>query len=228
MTLTVYEELEQQSEEWFEARRGLMSASDLNLILTPKLKIADNEKTRSHCFELAAQRLNNFTDPSWVGDNMLRGWADEIRARDLYSEHFAPVKEVGGMCRDFGSFKLWCSPDGLVREDGGIEAKSRLQKHQTKTVFENEVPDEHKLQVQAFLLVSGRDWIDYLSYSGGTPFWRIRVYPDAEVHDAIIQACTMFEERIQEVMRVYKERIDGLGSSVVMTERNLDSDVIVR
>ena len=228
MTLTIYEELEQWSPEWFDARRGLMSASELNLILTPKLKIAENEKTRAHCFELAAQRLNNFTDPSWDGENAMRGWADEIRARDLYSEHFAPVNEIGGLCRDFGAFKLWCSPDGLVGEDGGIEVKSRLQKHQTKTVFENEVPDEHKLQVQAFLLVSGRDWIDYLSYSGGTPLWRIRVEPDPATHTAIMQACTAFEERIQEVMRVYKERIDSLGSGMVMTERNLDSDVIVR
>lgn len=228
MTLTIHEELDQGTPDWFNARRGLMTASELNLILTPKLKIADNEKTRSHCFELAAQRLNDFTDPSWDGENALRGWADEIRARDLYSEHFAEVKEVGGMVRDFGDFKLWCSPDGLVGEDGGIEVKSRLQKHQTKTVFENAVPEEHMLQVQAFLLVSGRGWIDYLSYSGGTPLWRIRVEPDEAVHAAIIQACTAFEERIQEVMRVYKERIDSLGSNMVMTERNLDSDVIVR
>ena len=226
--LKIYEELEQGSPEWFDARRGLMSASELSLILTPKLKIADNEKTKIHCFELAAQRLNNFTDPSWDGENAMRGWADEVRARDLYTENFAPVREVGGMCRDFGNFKLWCSPDGLVGEDGGIECKSRLQKHQLRTVFENDVPEEHKLRVEAFLLVSGRDWIDYLSYSGGMALWKIRVEPDPEFHAAIMTACDAFETRVQEIMKVYQERIDKLGDGVVMTERSADSDVIVR
>lgn len=226
--LTIHKTLEQGSEAWLEARRGLMTASELSLVLTPQLKIADNEKTRLHAFELAAQRLTGHTEPSYIGENAMRGWADEIRARDLYSEHFQPVREIGGMVRDFGAFKLWCSPDGLVGDDGGIEVKSRLQKHQMRTVFENEVPDEHKLQVQAFLLVSGREWIDYLSYSGGMELWRIRVEPDPATHDAIKSACEAFEERIQEIMRVYEERIDSLGSGVVMTERNLDSDVIVR
>ena len=228
MTLTIYEELEQGSPEWFDARRGMMSASELNLIITPKLRMAENEKTNIHCFELAAQRFNNYTDPSWEGENAMRGWADEIRSRDLYSEHFAPVREVGGMCRDFGSFKLWCSPDGLVGDNGGIECKSRLQKHQMRTVFENEVPEDHKLQVQAFLLVSGRDWVDYLSYSGGMALWRIRVEPDLVFHDAIVTACEAFESKVQEVMKVYQERIYALGPNVIMTERNLETDVIIR
>lgn len=228
MTLTIHETLEQGEPEWFEARRGLMTASELSLVLTPQLKIANNEKTRLHAFELAAQRLTGYTEPSYIGENALRGWADEIRARDLYSEHFQPVREIGGMCRDFGSFKLWCSPDGLVGDDGGIEVKSRQQKHQIRTVYESKVPDEHWLQVQAFLLVSGRSWIDYLSYSGGMELWRIRVEPDEGTHSAIRTACEAFEYRVQEIMQVYKERIDSLGVDVVMTERNLDSDVIVR
>lgn len=226
--LRIYEDLEQGSDQWLDARRGLMTASNLNHILTPTLKPSNNEKTRAECFELAAQRLTGYTEPSYIGENAMRGWADEIRARDLYSEHFQPVREIGGMCRDFGGWKLWCSPDGLVGDDGGIECKSRLQKHQIRTIYENKVPDEHWLQVQAFLLVSGRDWIDYLSYSGGTALWRIRVEPDPATHDAIVSACESFEQRIEEIMQVYKERIDSLGVDVVMTERNLDSDIIVR
>ena len=36
--------------------------------------------------------------------------------------------------RDFGKFKLWCSPDGLVGERGGIECKSRAQKFQIEVI----------------------------------------------------------------------------------------------
>lgn len=58
--------------------------------------------------------------------------------------------------------------------------------------------------------------------------WTIDVLPDPVVHAAIIAACEAFEAKVQEVMCVYQERIDSLGSGVIMTERSLDSDVIVR
>lgn len=225
MTLTIYEDLEQGSDQWHQARCGLMTCSELSLILTPTLKLADNEKTRIHVFELAAQRLNQYVEPSYIGDNMLRGWADEIRARDLYSERIEHITEVGGMVRDFGTFKLWASPDGLIGENKGFETKSRAQKYQVQTVFENAVPKEHVLQVQGNLLVSGRESWAYTSYSGGMPMWTIDVLPDPVVHEAIIAACEAFESKVQDVMRVYKERIDGLGDSVIMTEREIEEEV---
>ncbi len=225
MTLTTYPELEQGSHEWHNARCGLMTCSELGLILTPTLKLADNEKTRIHVFELAAQRLTKYVEPSYIGDNMLRGWADEIRARDLYSERIAPVQEIGGMVRDFGTFKLWASPDGLIGDNKGFETKSRLQKYQVQTIFENTIPKEHVLQVQGNLLVSGRDSWAYTSFCGGMPMWTIDVLPDPVVQAAIVAACEAFELKVQEVMRVYQERIDSLGDGVIMTEREIEQEV---
>jgi hypothetical protein len=57
MTLTLHKKLMQGSDEWLEARRGLITASEMSLILTPKLKIANNDKTRTHVYELLAQRV---------------------------------------------------------------------------------------------------------------------------------------------------------------------------
>lgn len=226
MTLTTYPELAQGSDEWHKARCGLITASELDRIMTPgTLKPANNDKTRQHVYELAAQRINQYVEPSYIGDNMLRGWADEINARDLYSENYAPVVEVGGMVRDFGAFKLWCSPDGLVGDDGGIECKSRVQKYQLQTIAANEVPNEYVLQIQAALLVSGREWWDFISYSGGMPMWVIRVLPDKVVQEAIIAACEAFEAKVQEIMKSYQERLIGLGGRVIMTEREIEQEV---
>lgn len=225
MTLDIYDDLEQGTEDWLNARRGLITSSDLSLIMTPTLKIANNERTRAHAYELAAQRLSGYTEPSYVGDNMLRGWADEIKARDRYSAEIAPVVEVGGMCRDFGGFKLWASPDGLIGDDEGLEVKSRIQKHHLETVTSNEVPQEHVLQVQANLLVSGRKVWNYVSYCGGWPMWIIRVEPDPVVQQAIIHACEAFEEKVQEVMQLYQSRLDKLGDDVIMTEREIEQEV---
>ena len=226
MTITIHETLEQGSDEWHQARCGLITASELNRIMTPgTLKPANNDKTRQHVYELAAQRINQYVEPSYVGDNMLRGWADEIKAREKYSEMFAPVTEVGGMVRQFETFELWCSPDGLVGDDGGIECKSRIQKYQLQTIASNEVPSEYVLQVQAALLVSGRKWWDFISYSGGMPMWIIRVEPDWKVQQAIIEACVSFEEKVQEVIGTYYSRVDDLGDGVIMTEREIEQEV---
>lgn len=226
MTLTVYEELEQGSPEWHTARCGLMTASELNLILSPTLKVANNEKTRKHVYELAAQRINQYVEPTYIGDNMLRGWADEIKAREIYSQRFQPITEVGGMCRDFGDFKLWCSPDGLVGEDGGIEAKSRIQKYQIETITKNEVPEEHALQVQSALAVTKRSWWDYVSYSGGMPMWVIRCEPIEKFQDAIKEACTQFEEKVKGVMSEYEARLKDCGD-IIQTEREIEQEVYV-
>lgn len=221
MTLTIHENIEQGSEEWLQARCGLITASDMNLILTPTLRPSDNEKTKKHVYELAAQRLTNYVEPQYVGDHMLRGREDEIKAREAYADNYAPVREVGGMVRDFGGFKIWCSPDGLVGENGGIECKSRLQKYQVQTFVDWEVPVEHRLQVQTALLVSGRDWWDYVSYSGGMPMAVIRVWPDEGMHHAILNSCEAFEEKVQRVMQSYRDRIDSLPF-VIDTERSVD------
>jgi len=226
MTLTVYEELEQGSDEWHAARCGLITASELDRIMTPAtLKPSNNDKTRQHVYELAAQRINSYVEPSYVGDNMLRGWADEIRARDKYSENHEPVIEVGGMVRDFGKFKLWASPDGLIGEHKGLEAKSRVQKYQVQCIVENTVPQEHVLQVQANLMVSGRDSWEYVSYSGGMPMWIINVLPDLAIHAAIKDACELFEAKVCEVIRAYHERIAALGDAVIMTEREIEQEI---
>ena len=228
MTLTIYDELIQGSEEWHEARCGLITSSELDRIMTPgTMKPSNNDKTRQHVYELAAQRINRYVEPSYVGENMLRGWDDEIRARNKYSQNREQVVEVGGMARDFGKFKLWASPDGLIGERKGLEAKSRVQKYQVQCIVENVVPQEHVLQVQGNLLVSGRDSWEYVSYSGGMPMWIINVLPDPVIQTAIKEACELFEAKVQEVIKVYNKRISELGDAVIMTEREVEQEIDV-
>ena len=132
MTITVHDDLIQGSEEWHAARCGLLTASEVKLILTPTLKVANNEKTRAHAWELAAQRISDYVEPTYIGDAMLRGHEDEILARALYAEKYGEVRETGFVTNDkFAAgdgtrFTIGCSPDGLCGDDGMVEAKSRL------------------------------------------------------------------------------------------------------
>jgi hypothetical protein len=223
MMIKIYEELTQGSDEWFQARCGLLTASEMKLIITPTLKISANEKTRAHVYELAAQRVTQYTEPSYIGDDMMRGWEDEGKAKAKYSEHYAPITDVGFITNDKWGFTIGYSPDGLVGDDGAVECKSRRQKFQMETIVNNFVPDEYLIQCQTGLLVTERKWLDYISYCGGMPMCVIRVYPDDEVQTAIIEAAQSFEIKVAEVMAKYNENIDGL----ITTERTIESEMIV-
>lgn len=217
MTVQIHN-VEQGGDEWHSLRTGLVTASEVGLILTPTLKVADNEKTRAHVYEIAAQRINSYTEPTYIGENMIRGHADEIIARALYCEHYEPVEEVGFITRDIGDIRIGYSPDGVaVLSNGGIECKSRRQKFQVEVVTENEVPKEHILQCQSALFVTGWDWIDYVSYSGGMPLWVIRVTPERSYQDAILAAVVSFEAKVKDVIQRYNDRLQS--AKVIPTER---------
>ena len=211
--------VEQGSPEWHEARNGLLTASEVNLILTPTLKIANNEKTRTHVYELAAQRITGYTEPQYVSDDMLRGHVDEVKARDAYSEHYEPVDELGFITRDIGGVTIGYSPDGAgVMRNFGIECKSRRQKYQLQVITDNEIPTEHMLQLQTGLMVTGWDYIDYISYCGGMPMWVIRCGRDEKYQEAITEAALGFEKQVQDKMFEYQERLANAGV-VIETER---------
>ena len=54
MTLHIYD-YEQRSPEWYAARCGLVTASSVGKLLTPTLKVADNDTSRSMTW-VAGQR----------------------------------------------------------------------------------------------------------------------------------------------------------------------------
>lgn len=198
--LVVHDDVHQGTEEWLALRCGLLTASEMKLILTPTLKVASNEKERAHLYELLAQRITKYVEPHYVSDDMLRGHDDEITAFDLYCEHYEQADRVGFITNDKWGFTLGYSPDGLVGKDGAIECKSRRQKYQIETfvvnVNDGTIPADYILQVQTGMLVSERQWCDLVSFSGGLPLARIRAYADPKIQGAILGAALEFEDRL--------------------------------
>ena len=243
MTIKYHNDLIQGTDEWHAARCGLLTASEMRLLVnipaeetrikkdgTPYkqrgMTPADNDKTRAHVWELLAQRLTRYVEPSYIGDAMLRGHRDEILARDLYSQHYAQVTEAGFITNDQWGFTLGYSPDGLVGDDGQIECKSRVQKYQVQTIAEDEVPDEYMLQLQTGLLVTGRKWVDFISYSGGLPMFVKRVLPDAAMRAAIIDAATAFEMTLAARMLDYTEGLLDMPV-IIETKRHVEQEMMV-
>lgn len=225
VSLHIYPELEQRSDEWAAQRRGMVTASVVGQLITTKtLAVASNDYSRALTMALVAERISDYTEPTYLNFDMMRGIEDEPRAVAVYSERYAPVQTCGFMVRDDWSFSIGYSPDGLVGDDGLIEVKSRRAKKQLQTVLEDAVPVENMAQIQCGLLVSGREWCDYVSFCGGWPLYVKRVEPDPEWHRAIVAAVAAFELAADGMVAAFKQATKGLP----MTERpaNLDELVI--
>lgn len=186
--------------------RTAVSATNKTIIVEP----ARNDESRGLAAQLVAERISDLTEPTYVSDDMWRGLEIEPIARDLYSKHFAPVKEVGFMVNDDHGFKIGYSPDGLIGNDGLIEIKSRRGKKHVQTVLAQTVPIENMAQIQCGLLVSGREWCDYISYCGGMHLYPIRVKPDPRWQKAIVEAVRQFEFNASEMVAQYLDTVEGL------------------
>lgn len=210
MTPTIYDNLEQGSGEWLAARCGLLTASQIGKLITPALKVADNDTSRGLTETLVAERITGHVEYVHPSYDMQRGTLDEPYARDWYSEHYAPVTEVGFVTNVFNGHTIGASPDGLVRDVGGIEIKSRQPKAQLRTFLTDTVPTENMAQIQTLMLVTERGWWDYLSYASGWPMYRKRVYAHEGWQAVIKDALDAFEERAAKMIADYRTATDGL------------------
>jgi hypothetical protein len=204
-------------------KAGAIEQCEVHVPMTTK--VPPEPRERAHLWEIAAQRISQYVEPTYIGDKMLRGHEDEIRARELYAKHFAPVEQVGFVTNSKWGFTLGCSPDGLVGDDGLIECKSRDQKFQVQTICEwqesGKVPDEFMLQIQGQLLITERSWCDFISYSGGLPTFPMRVEADETVQSAIVDAAAKFEARINEAVATFAEAT----SNAIPTERVIEEEM---
>lgn len=230
MAIIHHYDLIQHTDEWRMARCGLLTASEMELIITPaKLQVANNEKSRNHINELAAQRVNQYVEPTWFGGALERGVIDEIDARNLYRERYAPVIECGFITNDEWGFTLGFSPDGLVEPyddkmystPGQIEVKSCCQKYQMETILNDAMPIDHLVQVQTGLLVTGRAWCDFISYCSGMPMFTKRVHADSTVHAVLLTAAKVFDEALKARLILWDDRLADSTLRLIPTERKI-------
>lgn len=178
----------------------------------PVLTVANNDTTRGLIITLAAERITGRAEDGPMTSDMWRGVEHEPFARDAYVEHHAPVEEVGFMVRHYpdDAVTIGCSPDGLVGDAGGIEIKCPRAKAHVQTVLADEVPAQYMGQCQAFLTVSGRQWVDFVSFVAGMELYVKRVTPDPLWQAAILRAADHAERAIADVVARYQAAAKGL------------------
>lgn len=166
---------EQGSDEWHEARRGVVTASEFHKVLAK----GEGKTRRSYMYTLAGERIAGRVEPGYSNQYMNRGKEDEGEA---IGEYEALTGEMVIPCGFMRRGDVGCSPDGLVGADGQIECKTKNYDLHIACIDKGEVPSTHIAQVQGALWVSQRKWLDFISYAKGLPPFVTRVYPDLTYH----------------------------------------------
>lgn len=153
---------EQNSEQWFKEKLGKPSASNASRIITNSGE-PSKQKT-AYLYELASEIITGKNTESYTNGIMQAGLEREDESRKYYELiKRVKVKQVGVVYKDDKKLFL-CSPDGIVRNNWGVELKNVLPKTQVKYLLENKLPEDYSSQVQFSLYVTGFKFWDFLSY----------------------------------------------------------------
>ncbi len=184
---------EQGSSEWFDLKRGKVTASHFSDVLNK------GSGRKTYMYRVLAERLSGETHPAFSNKAMEDGIEKEPQARAYYEALFGKVEQVGFVQLDED---VGCSPDGLVGDDGLLEIKAPYVSTHLAYIYNNRLPAIYVPQVQGQLLVTDRRWCDFVSYAPtvkARPFWKIRVYRDESFIKELKIRIIMFVSELKEM-----------------------------
>lgn len=193
-----YVDVEQGSPEWFQARLGLPTASCFGDLMASKGRGGAPPRTRlTYLWKLAGEILTGEPMDSYVNRHMERGKEREDEARALYELRTGNEVLPVGFIRNGN---CGASPDGAIETNGLLELKDALPHIQIERLLDGTLPAEHKPQVQGQLMVSEREWVDFVSHCRGLPPLIVRVYRDepyiAELRAGVDRFCAELDDLV--------------------------------
>lgn len=192
----------QRSPEWYEARRGIPTASNFNKIVTSNG--SPSKQAEGYLYQLVAERLAGVREEPYISPAMLEGIAREAESRRVYAMLREVEVEEVGFCSD-DSGRYGCSPDGLIGDDGVLELKNPQGKAAVEYLVSGTLPTAYIQQVQGQLLVTGREWCDFVSYYPGLPTLIVRVERDEAFISKLQDALEAFCDKLDELCKVIRD-----------------------
>ena len=208
--------MEQRSNEWFEARRGKVTASRI----TTGLLMGKTTVGYTNLFaEALVVRMGGVAGEGYVNGNLSadvkRGIALEPEAR----AHYQFVQDVDVIEPGFILHPTLphcgASPDGLVGDEGLIEIKCRRTAEHINFIIKRDIPKAYRYQMQFQMMCTGREWCDYVSYDPRLAPYNLqfdfeRIYPDDAIIEEITAAVHEFnadvDAKIEQLNKLSKER----------------------
>lgn len=189
--------VEQGSQDWQTCRTGIPTASNFDKIVTTKGE--RSKQWEKYLYQLAGERITGIKEESYSNGGMQRGIEMEPQARELWQLlNDMPVEQVG-ICYQDESRRFSCSPDGLIGSGGGLEIKCPSVAVHVGYFLGGKLPTDYFQQVQGSLLVTGREYWEFMSYYPGLRPLVLTVKPDHAFHAALGAALVEFCRQLDEV-----------------------------
>lgn len=194
--------MDQYSDEWFRVRRGVPTASEYGRIITPKKgELAAAHDTYINALIGDLFDLEYPAKDEYATASMRRGTAMEPEARRKYAFDTGGVVRQTGFCKTDDN-RFGCSPDGLVGDDGAVELKNPSAAVHVGWTRAGVLPDDYKPQCHGHLIVTGRAWVDFVSYRPGFDLFIVRVKPD-DFTEKLRGCLDQFWDRYQAALRQF-------------------------
>lgn len=214
----------QGTPEWLAMRAGHCTASRFKDVRA-KIKSGEAASRRSYRVQLVTERLTGIPVETYRNAAMEWGSFTEPEAKDAFEVLTGEIVETA-------SFILhpeipWCggSPDGLVNDDGAIEIKCPYQSTVHVETLENGMPSEHMAQCQGVLWVTGRKWVDFISYDPRMPehlkLYRERIERDEKY---IAELAAEVKAFLKEVETMHTRLLTGKHSLEAQLLASIDAN----
>jgi putative phage-type endonuclease len=194
----------QGTPEWHASKCGVPSASNFDKIVTTKGE--PSKQREKYLYQLAGERIIGKAEETYQNGAMFRGIEMEAEARLLYELRTSETVQQVGFCVTEGKHIFGASPDGVIGEDGLLEIKCPLLSTHVSYLLGGCLPVEYFQQVQGQLLVTGRKWLDFVSYYPGIKPHVYRVKPDKKFMEALEYELNGFCVELEVITKKLKEK----------------------
>lgn len=197
---------DQRSQEWFEARKGYLTASNFGAWLTKSDKTS--QKARATAAAQVLAELAGFPDPPvFENADIKRGIEQEPEALQYFMKLTGLIVDPIGFARSkHGLFG--CSPDGLIRsESSGVEVKCPRASKLIEWHQAGILPDAYRDQVHGSMAVTGAKSWHFIGYHRGLPAFHILTMRDAYT-DQMFEGLKFFSV----YMRAVSETLEKIQS----------------
>lgn len=212
----IFIECEQGTEQWLQARAGVITASCFAEAIAVLSRASGNRKagdpstgSDKYANDLAIERISGkpYGAPvkAWTLD---RGHEMERLARIAYESRRGELAEEAGLVltddRLFGY-----STDGFVGEDGLIEIKSPVDSNKIAEMFKSGDVSEYIHQIQGGLWITGRKWCDLIMFVPdlervGNDLYVKRITRDDNFIDAMVEQLVKFSRRVSDAEMFFR------------------------
>lgn len=196
--------IEQRSDDWFEQRRGLATASRFGDVMASKTTAA----YQGYISELAWERVTGMNWVTFTSKDMERGTELEPLARINYElETRNSVEEAEFVKHEL--LPAGASPDGLIGDDGLLEIKiPRLHNH-LYTLRTGKAPAQYAWQIVGQQLMTGRTWTHFVSFTdmleGPARLAIVEVKRDEDRIKKLEERLCEFLDEVDETVKLIKE-----------------------